>query len=84
MELNGEKKAEIAFNYNRKESEMRFAELDELKNLESKGIKIWMSEQSSLSKLIKDSASGKRYWKICVILALIFISLEILIIRAFK
>ncbi len=82
--LNGEKKAEIAFNYNRKESEMRFAELDELKNLESKGIKIWMSEQSSLSKLIKDSTSGKRYWKICVILALIFISLEILIIRAFK
>lgn len=73
-----------AFNFDRRESDMSFVSLESIKNLEDNGLKVWLSEEASLTKLIKDESSGKRYWKICVILALIFIGLEILFIRAFK
>ncbi len=82
--INDQNISKIAFNYNRDESKMSFLELNDLEDLASEKLSIWESDSSSLTKLIKDESLGKRFWKICVILALVFIGLEILLIRAFK
>lgn len=84
LKIDAEVQAKLAFNYNRKESKMSFLDAKQLANLATEKLSIWESNSSSLTKLIKDESLGKRYWKICVILALIFIGLEILIIRAIK
>ncbi len=84
LKINDQEISKIAFNYNREESKMSFLELNDLEDLANEKLSIWESNSSSLTKLIKDESLGKRFWKICVILALVFIGLEILLIRAFK
>jgi hypothetical protein len=84
LKINDQNISKIAFNYNRDESKMSFLELNDLEDLANEKLSIWESDSSSLTKLIKDESLGKRFWKICVILALVFIGLEILLIRAFK
>lgn len=84
LKIDNQEISKIAFNYNREESKMSFLTADELKDLSSEKLSVWQSDNSSLTKLIKDESLGKRFWKICVILALVFIGLEILLIRAFK
>lgn len=84
LKIDANEQAKIAFNYNRKESKMTFLDAKQLANLESEKLSIWESNSSSLTKLVKDESLGQRFWKICVILALIFIGLEILLIRAIK
>jgi hypothetical protein len=84
LKINDQEISKIAFNYNREESKMSFLSVTELEDLANEKLSIWQSNESSLTKLIKDESLGKRFWKICVILALVFIGLEILLIRAFK
>ena len=71
-----------ACNYNRKESEMKFASPQELnQKFGSKSLKV----ESSASFLQKNSTSilksNTTLWKVCLILALIFLIAEILLIR---
>lgn len=84
LKIDNQEISKIAFNYNREESKMSFLSVDELEDLAAEKLNVWKSDSSSLTKLIKDESLGKRFWKICVILALVFIGLEILLIRAFK
>jgi hypothetical protein len=84
LKINDQEISKIAFNYNREESKMSFLSVADLEDLANEKLSIWQSNESSLTKLIKDESLGKRFWKICVILALVFIGLEILLIRAFK
>lgn len=74
-------KSKIGFNVSRKESNLQNVSLSELNELFDEKAKIWKAGEASLSGIIKEEAFGKRLWKICVILALFFIGLEIALIR---
>lgn len=73
--------AKFAFNADRKESDMLALSQTELEEKIGEQAKIWKPGDASISKFINDDSFGSRLWKICVILALFFIGLEILLIR---
>ena len=78
----------IAFNFNRKESDMNFYSTDDLKaNIEGlnlKNVSILSLNESSLMSEIKEINSGDKLWKLFIILALVFLLIEVLVIRLFK
>ncbi|MDG2342972.1 MAG: hypothetical protein P8L23_00145, partial [Flavobacteriales bacterium] len=76
----------FSLNYNRMESKMDFYSIDEINqeifnaNLENQII-IHDDNDNRISNLIRSKISGEFYWKYFIILALLFIILEITIIR---
>ena len=76
----------FSLNYNRMESKMDFYSIEEINqeifnaNLENQ-IKIYDDNDNRISNLIFSKISGEFYWKYFIILALLFIILEIMIIR---
>lgn len=75
--------AALAFNYDRKESDLTLTNLEEMAKMP--GIKVWMDpEESDFTHLIESERQGKLLWKWCIILALLFIGLEIALIRLWK
>ncbi|MBE9602033.1 BatA domain-containing protein [Pedobacter sp. MC2016-24] len=64
--------AVVAFNDNRAESDLRYATEKELKT----------TDINALNLQLKNS--GSELWKLCLILAIIFIAIEILLIRFFN
>ena len=78
----------IAFNFNRKESDMNFYSTDDLKaNIEGlnlKNVSILSVNESSFMSEIKEINSGDKLWKLFIILALVFLLIEVLVIRLFK
>jgi preprotein translocase subunit SecG len=79
--LDGVTSALFAFNADRKESDMLALSTNELKNKIGEQAKIWKPGDASISKFITDRSFESKLWKICVILALFFMGLEILLIR---
>ncbi len=82
LNLEDNSSSKISFNYNRKESKFYPNSIQNLKSLiktkKSKNIKLM--DYSSKEK-IEFNNSDKEYWKICLIFALLFFLLEILIIK---
>lgn len=78
----------IAFDFDRKESDMSFFSIDELqKQIDEKGIKnmnVVETNEKTIGVSIHEVNDGKKLWKLFLILALIFLLAEILIIRLFK
>jgi hypothetical protein len=75
--------ASLAFNYDRRESDLTLANLDELPK--NKMMKVWTdNEKTNFTQLIEETHQGKQLWKWCIILALMFIGIEILLIRFWK
>ncbi len=78
----------LAFNYDRRESDMNFYNKDELeKQLDETGlrnIRIIESGEKKLAATLQEVNDGKKLWKLFLILALVFLAAEILIIRLFK
>ena len=78
----------LGFNYDRKESDMRFFNEDELKawsdSLGLKNLTVLKSEESSIAQSLKETNNGNKLWKLFLILALLFLLGEILIIRFFR
>ena len=76
----------LAFNFDRKESDLSYYSIDELKNtFADKGISIIENAQNAnFTQLIGEKEKGVSLWKWCLILALIFLALESLIIRLWK
>jgi hypothetical protein len=79
---------DLAFNFDRKESDMNFMTKDDLqKQIDEKGIKnigIIEPNEKSLTNTLQEVNDGKKLWKLFLILALIFLAAEILIIRLIK
>lgn len=76
--------AVIAFNDNRSESDMSYytpAELDKLVP-EAKGV--METSKASLKDVVSTANFGIQLWKVCIILALICLAIEILLIRFYK
>jgi len=78
----------LAFNYSRKESDLRCYSADELtKVIADKG---WRSvgmisdNQADISKQILLGAEGKKLWKLFIILAALFLVLEVALLRLLK
>lgn len=79
---------DLAFNFDRKESDMNFMTTDDLqKQIDEKGLKnmsIIQPNEKTLTNALQEVNDGKKLWKLFLILALIFLAAEILIIRLFK
>ncbi|NUM31780.1 MAG: BatA domain-containing protein [Bacteroidetes bacterium] len=75
----------LAFNYNRIESETELSTPNDLKNiLPSKNIKIFDKTDLPLNTLIKQYENGKPLWRIFIYFALLFIAIEIILLRFWK
>ncbi len=78
----------LAFNYDRKESDLRYVNSDELETkIESAQLKnssVVSDVQSNFSEIFNEIQNGKQLWKWALILALLFILAEVLISRFWK
>jgi hypothetical protein len=74
-----------AFNFDRTESDLQFADKSLLKNmLNQKNHMLLDNSRANLSAEVKQIKDGILLWKVCVILALLFLLIEILLIRFWK
>lgn len=78
----------LAFNFNRKESDMQFYSVDDLKKYidenDIKNASVLNPLETNLPSALKESTDGKKLWKLFLVLALLFLLSEILIIRLFR
>lgn len=78
----------VAFNYDRKESDLSCFSNGELEEqcsrLPVKEIRLLKEKRSSLTGEIRQIRQGTPLWKLFIILALVFLAAEIAIIRLFK
>lgn len=84
---NNQIKIGLAYNYNRSESELTYYSITQLEELLANN-NIKASFLDTTSGTIKTALSelniGKKYWKYCIILALLFLATEIALIKLFK
>lgn len=75
----------IAFNFDHRESALNFATIDELKT-DLKGCKLQIidDKNSNIKAAIKQIKEGIVLWKVCLIFTLLFLLIEILLLRFFK
>jgi hypothetical protein len=76
--------ATLAFNDNRSESDMSYLDQAALKKLMPKSTALLTGGNASLKGIVAETNFGTQLWKLCIILALIFLATEILLIRYFK
>jgi hypothetical protein len=75
-------KAEIALNFDRKESDLSFYDLNELKDFfANSSITVLANNMAAISENVKQLEDGRSFWKLCIILALVFLAIEILLLR---
>ncbi len=75
----------LSFNYNRNESEMVFYSADELKEIiegsDMKSLYVLDATGKLFSKTVSELSQGVRLWRWFVIFALIFLAVEVLLLR---
>ena len=78
--------AQIAFNDNRQESDLNYLSGQELKEYFSavKTVSYLPAGGLSLTKQVAEVNLGVQLWKLCLILALLFLAAEVLLIRFYK
>lgn len=84
---NSQTKLGLAYNYNRSESELTYYPNNKLEELlANNGIKAKFLDASSgtIKSALSELNIGKKYWKYCIILALLFLAAEIALIKFFK
>lgn len=85
LSLGDEYLGSFAFNYDRKESQIEYYTTDELKQRYGDKVEILENENlASLASTIRDKDTGKVLWKYCIILALLFLFIEIMLLRFWK
>ncbi len=77
---------QLAYNYNRKESNLSLTDLGVLSGwAEEKNVNLMgQSVQKDISYHIGQQTKGTMLWQICIILALIFLFVELLLLRFWK
>jgi len=76
--------AVLAFNDNRSESDLTYLTATELAKLMPQAKPVVVAGSGSLKNLLAETNFGLQLWKLCIILALIFLGAEILLIRYFR
>lgn len=83
-----EKIAPVSFNFNRLESDLTCLNSDELKDQLDKynlfNINILNTTNNSLKSSLEELDEGKKLWKLCLLLALVFLALEVFLLRFMK
>lgn len=78
----------FSFNFNRKESDLGCYSSDELIELINKNsftnIKVLQATSQTLTQSLKEIEQGRKVWKLCIIFALIFLAIEVLLLRLMK
>ncbi len=75
----------LSFNYDRKESILDFYDDDELEKLAvSKGFKVLDITSDALQQKVSNINTGIILWKICLLLALLFLIAEVVLLRLWK
>ncbi len=74
-----------AFNYDRRESELDYVTPDELAALPNpKMTTLEVGESAVLTARITARSQGTAYWRACLLLALLFLALEVLLLRLWR
>jgi hypothetical protein len=77
--------AEFAFNYDRKESDLKFRTDESLAESLPKNMKILTTNaKADFSQVVDEQERGIVLWRWCVIFALLFLALEVLFLRLWK
>jgi hypothetical protein len=76
--------AMLAFNQSRNESDLSYASDTDLNNTFGKNTEIIEAGTSSIANQIKEVKLGASLWKLCIILVLIFLAIEMLLVKYFK
>jgi len=76
--------AALAFNDNRRESDLSYLTGSDLARLVPNAKTVLETGKGSLKGSVIETNFGLQLWKLCIILAMIFLGLEILLIRYFK
>ena len=78
----------LAFNFDRKESDMNFYTKEDLqKQIDEKNIKnmlVLEPNEKTITSALQEAVDGKKLWKLFLLLALSFLLIEIFIIRLLK
>jgi len=78
----------MAFNYDRKESDLRYfsnSELQEkIETTQLKNAQVVQNAEKNFSEIFDEIQNGRQFWKLCILLALLFIFAEVAIIRFWK
>ncbi len=76
--------AVLAFNDNRSESDLSYLNSAELGKLVPQAGRVLDAGKGSIKNAVTETNFGLQLWKLCIILALIFLGIEILLIRYYK
>ena len=86
--LNGKVQSLLSFNYSRRESDVRqytLQQLDELRiRMNLSKVYVLDSQNKNLQKILKDINEGIKLWKLCIMLALLFLTAELLLLKFLK
>jgi hypothetical protein len=77
----------LAYNYNRNESDLSYLsseDIDAIIQSNTINAKYIDTSNSSIKSALSDLNIGKKYWKYCIILVLLFLATEIALIKLFK
>lgn len=78
----------LAFNYSRRESHLTAYTETELQNIVDgkawKNVRVLVDTQTDISKTVLQEADGKKLWKLFIILTLVFMGIELLLLRLLK
>ncbi|QQL51055.1 BatA domain-containing protein [Mucilaginibacter ginkgonis] len=76
--------AVLSFNSNRRESNLHYYSSAALKEIAGKAGKVIEADRSAVKSQTGNAGLGFQLWKLCLILTLIFLAIEILLIRFYK
>ena len=75
----------LALNFDRKESDMKFFNAPQLKEQYSQAnVNVVNGANAEVATVVKELDRGTSLWKLCLILALAFLALEIALLRFWK
>lgn len=88
LQQNNRVLGKLAFNFSRKESDLVAYDSQELTLLTQQkrfsSVKVLEGNSKQLAKALTEETEGKKLWKIFLILALVFLSLELAVLRYLK
>lgn len=74
--------AKVSLNYKRSESQLAYYSKEEMEQYYlNTGVQILENNLAAINENIKDLEDGKSFWKLCLILALIFLAFEVILLR---
>lgn len=74
----------VAFNDNRSESDMHYANQSDLQKIFGQQITFLDSKSDSITSAVAAKNNGTELWKLCLILSIVFLAIEILLIRFYN